>query len=100
MTRPRKSLETTLSLSAVIRLDPHRSCALLELVKKVCCDHDALGRYIEASPDIDKARFRSIEIETHSGETIALPTESLFILSNGEELRFDSRLDSLHLAFT
>ena len=80
--RPRKSLETNLSLSALIRLYPRNSSAvLLELVKKVCCDHDALGRYIEASLDVGKARFRSIEIEGHSGETIALPTESRFILS-------------------
>ena len=54
VTRPKKSLETSLSLSALIRLDPHRSCALLELVKRVCCDHDALDLYIEASPDIDQ----------------------------------------------
>ena len=48
----------------------------------------------------NKARFRSIEIERHSGETVALPTESRFILSNGEELRFDSRLASLRLLRT
>ena len=60
-----------------------------KFVKKVCCDHDAL------SLNNNKARFRSIEIERHSGETVALPTESRFILSNGgEEFRFTSRLDS------
>ena len=32
-----------LSLSTVISLDPRKSSAVLpELVKKVCCDHDAL----------------------------------------------------------
>ena len=52
------------SLGTVISLDQRKSSAVLpELVKKVCCDHDAL------SLNINKARFRSIVIERHSGET-------------------------------
>ena len=60
-----------------------------KFVKKICCDHDDL------TLNNNKARFRSIEIERDSGETIALPTESRFILSNGgENFRFTYRLDS------
>ena len=79
-----------LSLSTVISLDQRKSSAVLpELVKKVCCDHDAL------TLGNNKARFRSIEIERRSGETVALPTESRFILWNGgEDFRFTYRLDS------
>ena len=52
--RDQESLWTPrLSLSAVILLDP-RSAVLPELVKRDCCDHDALDLYIEASPDIDQ----------------------------------------------
>ena len=78
------------SLGTVISLDQRKSSAVLpELVKKVCCDHDAL------TLNNNKARFRSIEIERHSGETVALPTESRFILWNGgEDFRFTYRLDS------
>ena len=43
------------SLGTVISLDQRKSSAVLpELVKKLCCNHDALDLYIEASPDIDQ----------------------------------------------
>ena len=52
--RDQESLWTPrLSLSKFILLDP-RSAVLPELVKRDCCDHDALDLYIEASPDIDQ----------------------------------------------
>ena len=48
-------LDTKASLSTVISLDQRKSSAVLpELVKKLCCNHDALDLYIEASSDIDQ----------------------------------------------
>ena len=54
--RDQESLWTPrFSLSTVISLDQRKSSAVLpELVKRDCCDHDALDLYIEASPDIDQ----------------------------------------------
>ena len=65
-TRSRKSLDTkAFSISLFSLALIHGSQVLLcpKFVKKVCCDHDDL------SLNNNKARFRSTEIERHSGET-------------------------------
>ena len=87
--RDQESHQGFLSVLSLALINESQVLFCPKFVKKVCCDHDAL------SLNNNKARFRSIEIERHSGETVALPTESRFILWNGgEDFRFTSRLDS------